>query len=111
MSLPGWFPYYPHAGKSELYDLLCFGFNRLVSDTDAEFELEIKSKQKIYCNLDGAETYYSGKTNGVTIIGGFYDSVNVDGSEVIYPYLSSEEFSKERITNEISSYKKAWIFQ
>lgn len=110
VSLPGWFPYYPHAGKSEIYDPTVFGFNRFLCDSETEFEVKIHSGKNVFCSLSGKDGEYFGKSEGVTVVSGFYDSLFVGETEVIYPYLATNEFTPEKVKNSVEEYLKSGIF-
>lgn len=110
-SLPGWFPYYPHAGEKELYDCSMYGFNRIFCPEETEFEISILGKNKVFCSLDKKDEKYVGKSNGVTIVSGFYDSLVCENIQVVYPYLDTTEFSPESIKKQISEYVKNGIIK
>lgn len=110
VSLPGWFAYYPRAGKRAVYDSVLLGFERLPCPAGTEFELTINARKMIYTNLERTGNLYSGKSEGVTIVSGFYDSMNVSGKEVVYPYLNTTEFTPENIEKQVNEGIKNGVF-
>ena len=69
-SLPGTFAYYPRAGYVTCYGDT--GYETLTLDEPTQFDVKIKNRKKFFTNLDrtGKNTF-SGKTTGLTIVGGF----------------------------------------
>ncbi len=85
--LPGNSVYYPIAGDIVLYK----GPRKdvYVPETVCDFTVEIDYYQKIYSNLksDG-KNRFSGRSNGFTMVAGFYDEVQIDGVNIIYTTLN-----------------------
>ena len=69
-SLPGTFAYYPRAGYVTCYG--DNGYETLTLDEPTQFDVKIKNSKKFFTNLDrtGKNTF-SGKTTGLTVVGGF----------------------------------------
>ncbi len=88
--LPASFPYLPHAGWHEVYDGWSHDIFYFNDSTD--INMKVNSLQKIYCNLEetGRNTF-SGKSNGVSLISGFYEEFESDGIRVVRPYMDLEE--------------------
>ncbi len=86
--LPANCVYYPVAGSIVLYRMPYKGSINYVPKTVCDFEIEIDYYQKIYSNLtsDG-KNRFSGRSNGFTMVAGFYDEVQIDGVNIIYPTL------------------------
>ena len=103
-SLPGWFPYYPHAGEREIYDRSIFGFNRILCPDNTEFKLDINCKNNVFCSLDKTESGYAGKSSGVTIVSGFYDTFMYGNIQVMYPFLDTAEYSEKSIRENLDEY-------
>ncbi len=84
--LPGNCVYYPIAGDIVLYK----GPRKdvYVPKTVCDFSVEIDYYQKIYSNLksDG-KNRFSGRSNGFSMAAGFFDEVQIDGVNIIYPTL------------------------
>lgn len=104
ISLPGWFAYYPRPGKIEVFNNSQQSFNRNYCPPDTQFQVSIQSKQMVYCNLAKSGNSFYGRTNGLTIIGGFYDSIEHNGIEVIYPYLATNEFTEKSVKSFVEQY-------
>ncbi len=70
-ALSGTFAYYPRAGYVVCAD--ADGYKHLTLDEPTQFDVKIKNRKKFFTNLDrtGKNTF-SGKTAGLTIVGGFY---------------------------------------
>ncbi len=85
--LPGNCAYYPVAGNIVLFrgdrD------NAYVPKTVSEFQVDVDYYQKIYSNLksDG-KNRFSGRSNGFTMVAGFYDELQIDGVNIIYTTLN-----------------------
>lgn len=101
--LPGYFPYYPHSGIKEAFVVDSYGFDDLKVPPTTKFKIEMSGAGKVYTNLEetGSNTF-EGSSDGVTLLSGFYRSVNVDGIDVVYPFLNNESFD----FNEEDNYKK-----
>ncbi len=102
--LPASFPYLPHAGWHEVYDGWSHDIFYFNDSTD--INMKVNSLQKIYCNLEetGRNTF-SGKSNGVSLISGFYDEFESDGIRVIRPYMNRDE-SDDIVLSMIKENKK-----
>lgn len=99
--LPGFFPYIPFSGYSQIFKdnsdgFVDYGFNILSFGGEADIKVKVNSIRQIYCNLEqtGRNTF-SGKANGLSLFSGFYDEVTQDGITVVRPYMDPGE------TNEI----------
>lgn len=106
-SLPGWFAYYPQAGKHEIFIRKSMHFNRIFCPYETEFNVNINSPKTVYCNLEKSGDSFSGRSNGLTLVSGFYRTVNCDGIEVVYPYLRA--FKPSDIENYIKEYKELGV--
>lgn len=106
--LPGGFPYYPISGFHYLYDVKGQGRIGIKLDKNIPITLKINSDKEIFCNLertnDKEQQIYSGVTNALTIVDGFYKEVNVDGSRLIYKYLDTLEFLDKNVVDVFSQY-------
>lgn len=92
-ALPGTFAYYPRAGYVVCAD--DNGYEYLMLDEPTQFDVKIKNRKKFFTNLDrtGKNTF-SGKTTGLTIVGGFYKEDKTGDTNLVYT-------SVDRDVNEI----------
>ena len=74
---------------------------------ETEFNVNINSPKTVYCNLEKSGDSFSGRSNGLTLVSGFYRTVNCDGIEVVYPYLSA--FKTSDIESCIKEYKELGV--
>ena len=88
--LPGDFPYYPIAGKQQVFNEYCY--IPVLPENIPYFEISINSNLTIYSNLDSVgENTFSGETKVPCIFSGlFYREKEYKGSRIIYPYLFAE---------------------
>lgn len=90
--LPGFFPFYPHPGYKYVYNVDDQSFDKLLLSNEAKFEVNITGiNHRIFSNLSkqGTDNKFTGKSTSLTIISGFADSYDVNGIEIIYPYLDT----------------------
>lgn len=76
ITLPGYFAYYPKAGRHEIWAKA--NNNSYVIDlpsTESKYTLSIQSNLKVYCNLEGNNNFFQGKSNGLTLLAGMYSQV------------------------------------
>lgn len=91
LNLPGNFAYYPHAGFKDIYDIAGHNINSVFTPENTEFDISFRYPKSIYCNLPSVgENHFHGKSNGVTLISGFYEEKKIGGFTVVMPYLNSE---------------------
>ena len=92
-ALPGTFAYYPRAGYVVCAD--DNGYEYLTLDEPTQFDVKIKNRKKFFTNLNrtGKNTF-SGKTTGLTIVGGFYKEDKIGDTNLVYT-------SVDRDVNEI----------
>ena len=110
--LPGWFAYYPHPGHLSLFNSEQQFFERILCPTNTEFLITVNTSQKVYCNLDEiSENTFEGYSDGITLVSGFYNSFSYSNIEVVYPYLSTNEFSCQKIIEYLDEYKEIGIFK
>ncbi len=88
-ALPGTFAYYPRAGY-----VVCAGvdgYKNLTLDEPTQFNVKIKNRKKFFTNLDrtGKNTF-SGKTTGLTIVGGFYKEDKIGDTNLVYTYVDMD---------------------
>lgn len=85
-ALPGTFAYYPRAGYVVCAD--DNGYEYLTLDEPTQFDVKIKNRKKFFTNLDrtGKNTF-SGKTTGLTIVGGLYKEDKIGDTNLVYTYV------------------------
>ena len=88
-SLPGTFAYYPRAGYVTCYGDT--GYETLTLDEPTQFDVKIKNRKKFFTNLNrtGKNTF-SGKTTGLTIVGGFYKEDKIGDTNLVYTYVDMD---------------------
>lgn len=102
--LPGFFPYLPFPGCKAIYNADHGGsFNVLSFGEEADISVKVNSLRQIYCNLEktGRNTF-SGKSNGLTLISGFYDEITVNNITTVRPYMDYTRESNKNITKMIN---------
>lgn len=85
INLRGSFPYYPVPGYKQIsFD----GFNmcQLFLDEEAQFDIRIKSRKKIFSNLEtDGHGHFFGRSEGATLLSGLYTEKIVKGVRIVYP--------------------------
>ena len=82
-ALPGTFAYYPRAGYVVCAD--ADGYEHLTLDEPTQFNVKIKNRKKFFTNLDRTgKNMFSGKTTGLTIVGGFYKEDKIGDTNLVY---------------------------
>lgn len=88
--LPGYFAYYPRAGYLPLYNQDKFDLESEFVDEDTYFEVKIDYGKKIISNLDEENGVYKGKSDGFTMVSGFYKMKDLgNGNTLVYPYMDN----------------------
>ncbi|KFD41711.1 hypothetical protein DK28_0206030 [Peptococcaceae bacterium SCADC1_2_3] len=75
ITLPGYFAYYPKAGRTNIWDLDRYGYVVNISPNESNYTVHIRSGMEIFCNLAGSDNSFQGKSNGLTLFAGMYDEV------------------------------------
>jgi len=96
ITLPGYFAYYPQAGRKNIWDLDQYGYVRNTSRNESQYSVKIHSGLKIFCNLAGTDNSFHGKSNGVTLFAGMYDEID----ENIYAEPMRNDLPKREYINE-----------
>ena len=94
--LSGAFAYYPKAGRLPMFYKTAF--YKTLSDYPIEFRVTVNSNDIFYSNLErekGNEFY--GISDGVSLYSGFLDTIVINGKEVIYPYINTEQCAPENL--------------
>ena len=88
-SLPGPFAYYPRAGYVTCYGDT--GYETLTLDEPTQFDVKIKNRKKFFTNLNRTvKNTFSGKTTGLTIVGGFYKEDKIGDTNLVYTYVDMD---------------------
>ena len=99
--LSGAFPYYPKAGFHVLYNIEYQNYNYILSNYLADYHIKVEGLKKTYSNLfESSINTFEGKSNGVSLVNGFYDVIDINGVRVIYPYLATEFLDIDLIASE-----------
>jgi hypothetical protein len=94
--LPGYFPYYPRAGFTDLANDDHSDIRPVFNSSTSKFNITVSGKRLFYSNLGDraenkrGENTFSGETDGVTLYSGFLKEVSDDDVRVVYPYLNGE---------------------
>lgn len=91
IALPGDLAYYPVAGLHRQYDKENQNMLAVHPET-ADFEVKVHGyAQKVFCNLpENGRNGFKGKSNGVTLLSGFYEEYKVDNCTFVCSYLDGE---------------------
>lgn len=107
-SLPGTFAYYPRAGYVTCYGDT--GYETLTLDEPTQFDVKIKNRKKFFTNLDrtGKNTF-SGKTTGLTVVGGFYKEDKIGETNLVYTYIGrNTQNVKKMFSDLMQRYKRSF---
>lgn len=108
--LPGHIVYYPIPGHIDLYDAESDGGIPVLLTEPVPFDVNIDYNKKVFCSLPKTESgTFSGITNGVTLLSGMLDSRTVNGIEIIYPYLDTDQGKKEYMENDVAQFLSAKV--
>lgn len=110
--LSGAFPYYPKAGFYNLYIDNLQSYTYSIPDDTINFRVEFtRGSDKVYSNLDKQKDgVFTGKSKGATFLKGFYTTKNIDGIELVYPYLATELITEEVAREEIKNLTQSSIY-
>ncbi|UNC91050.1 hypothetical protein [Candidatus Contubernalis alkaliaceticus] len=75
ITLPGYFAYYPKAGRANIWESDQYGYVINTSPNESNYTVNILSNLEIICNLAGGDNSFHGKSNGVSLFAGMYDEV------------------------------------
>lgn len=75
ITLPGYFAYYPKAGKTNIWDLNQYGYAINILPNESNYTVHIRSGLEIFCNLAGSDNSFHGKSSGVSLFAGMYGEV------------------------------------
>lgn len=101
--LPGFFPYYPRAGLTTVFDTEMQSFIARPSKFKSEYSFKINGlKVPTFSNLQGTYNYFTGLCTDVSIVAGYYDVTEYNGIKVVYPYLDPVNRKVNLIQNSIN---------
>lgn len=75
ITLPGYFAYYPKAGRTNIFDGVQAAYVINLSPDESWYDVKVHSDLKLFCNLPGSSNIFNGKTNGVSLFAGMYDEI------------------------------------
>ncbi len=75
ITLPGYFTYYPKAGRSNIWDLDRYGYVVNLPPYESVYTVKVRSGLEVFCNLAGGDNGFHGRSNGVSLFAGMYDEV------------------------------------
>jgi len=75
ITLPGYFAYYPKAGRTNIWDLDRYGYVVNTSPNESYYTVNIRSDLEVFSNLAGSDNSFRGKSNGVSLFAGMYDEI------------------------------------
>lgn len=103
ISLPGNLPFFPRSGYQSIYDPKARGFYSNFLDKPAEFYVKVNYPKTVYSNLDSAgNNVFSGVSDNLVFVSGFLAQTNIEGVDIIYPYLDIEQFEEEIMRNDFT---------
>ena len=82
------------------------GFDKYKNKQQHFFEVSVNTPQEIFCNLPKTDyNTFSGEADSLTLVGGFYETININTIEVIYPYLFlTKAYPKEAMLSDIENF-------
>lgn len=107
--LPAGFAYYPINGFHYMFNIQSQGYFRTLFDNPIQIHLNVDTNKTVFSNLGRvAENTFSGFSDGLTIVSGFYKETEIDGCKLIYKYIDADcNYNDEQINNEIVNIIKA----
>jgi hypothetical protein len=76
ITLPGYFAYYPKAGRLPIWDKDRYGYVINVPQEVSEYTVVVKSSLPIFTNLEDTGNVFHGRSNGLSIFAGMYEEVD-----------------------------------
>lgn len=109
--LPGFFPWYPMAGKKQIavsYIDYTYGYNSYNRVKEANFDININTVEEIITNLDKlSDGHYMGITDGLSLFTGYLLPIENSNVKSYLPLEISYVYSKDEfIQNYIQSIDK-----
>lgn len=111
--LPAGFAYYPINGFHYVYDINEQDYLVNSLDKSIPIHLTVDAKKTVYSNLERTENgknEFSGISDGVTIVSGFYNETEVEGCRLVYiDYgIHNERMINETLVNLINQDKNKY---
>lgn len=88
----------------DLYNVDEQHFNSCLPKTSADYNVKVSYVGDVYSNFgETSKNNFEGESNGLSLISGFYKSVSVNDSIIVYPYLCGDynDESLKVILNEV----------
>lgn len=105
IALSGNLPFFPRGGYQAVYDMGTYDFYSNFLEKPAEFYVEVNYPKTVYSNLDRISgNVFSGTSDNLVFVSGFLTETNIDGIDVVYPYLDIEQFGEEMLRNDVLSF-------
>lgn len=96
--LPAGFAFYPINGFHYVHDMTNQGSIRPHLSKSIPITLSMDYNNEVFSNLSQlGDGEFSGVSDGITIVSGFYKEMEFDGCRVIYRYLANEDTHEEAI--------------
>lgn len=113
ISLPAGFAYYPINGFHYVYVIDEQWYNTISFEKPVLINLTVDTKKTVYSNLERVEdgkNKFSGISDGVTIVSGFYNETEVEGCRLVYiDYgIYNERMINETLVNLINQDKNKY---
>lgn len=113
ISLPAGFAYYPINGFHYVYVIDEQSYNTTPFEKPIPIHLTVDTKKTVYSNLERTEdgkNEFSGVSDGITIVSGFYNETEVEGCRLVYiDYgIYNERMINETLSNLINQDKNKY---
>lgn len=76
ITLPGYFAYYPKAGRLDIWDRDRYGYVVNVSPNESHYTVKVRSNLKVFSNLAGSDNAFAGRANALSLFAGMYDEID-----------------------------------
>ena len=75
ITLPGYFAYYPMAGRKNIWDLDRYGYVVNIAPNKIKFTVNVRSNLRVFSNLPGNNNSFNGIANAVSLFAGMYAEI------------------------------------
>lgn len=96
ITLPGYFAYYPRAGRTNIWNPDLYGYVINILPNESIFSVNIRSNLEVFSNLAGGDNFFRGKSNGLSLFAGMYDEI----AENIYAEPMRKDLPKREYIRE-----------
>ncbi|MCI5659030.1 MAG: hypothetical protein MR280_00030 [Clostridium sp.] len=104
--LPANFAYYPIPGYRELFKDFYYGFIDCSLPYDTAFDVHCSGRKQMYCNLAArGDNHFAGNARSITLLSGFYDTLKLNNTLVVYPKYADTEI-RARIKKNMGTFTK-----